>query len=169
MAEAAEAAVEQKGGKMKMIIIGVAALLLMVGCGVGGYFFGVRNSGEAPLAADAAGPEPASGTADPADTGIGSLLAIDDIIVNLLDDRETRYLKAAITLELDSPAVAEEVEQRKPQVRDAVLLLMSSKTFAELRDLQGKLQLRAELLERINGFLQTGKVKTIYFTDFVVQ
>ncbi|MCF6289654.1 MAG: flagellar basal body-associated FliL family protein [Desulfobacterales bacterium] len=168
MAEAAEAAVEQKGGKRTMIIIGGVVLLLMIGCGAGGYFFGVKNSGKA-AAADAAGLEQASGTAAAASAGIGSLLAIDDIIVNLLDDRETRYLKAAITLELDSPAVAEEVEQRKPQVRDAVLLLMSSKTFAELRDLQGKLQLRAELLERINGFLQTGKVKTIYFTDFVVQ
>ena len=100
---------------------------------------------------------------------IGPLLAIDDIIVNLLDDQETRYLKAAITLELDTTVGVDEVEKRKPQVRDAILLLLSSKTFAELRDLQGKLQLRAELMERINGLLQKGKVKTIYFTDFVVQ
>ncbi len=70
---------------------------------------------------------------------------------------------------VDGPEVALEVEERKPQVRDAILLFMSSKSFDELRDLQGKLQLRADLIGRINALLALGEVKTIYFTDFVVQ
>ena len=56
-----------------------------------------------------------------------------------------------------------------PQIRDAILLLMSNKTFSEMSDLQGKLQLRAELLSRINSFFRKGKVQKIYFTEFVVQ
>ena len=35
-------------------------------------------------------------------------------------------------------AVKPEVEQRMPQVRDAVLLLIGNKTYEELQDLQGK-------------------------------
>jgi flagellar FliL protein len=56
-----------------------------------------------------------------------------------------------------------------PQIRDAILLLIGNKTFAELSDLQGKLQLRAEIIARLNKLLTTGKVKGIYFTEFVVQ
>jgi flagellar FliL protein len=56
-----------------------------------------------------------------------------------------------------------------PQIRDAILLLVGNKSFSELNDLQGKLQLRAELINRINGVLVSGKVKRIFFTEFVVQ
>jgi flagellar FliL protein len=62
-----------------------------------------------------------------------------------------------------------EAGERMPQIRDAILLLMSNKTFSEMSDLQGKLQLRAELLSRINSFFRKGKVQKIYFTEFVVQ
>ena len=56
-----------------------------------------------------------------------------------------------------------------PQIRDAILLLVGNKTFEELQDLQGKKQLKAELLSKINAILQSGQAKSIYFTDFVVQ
>jgi flagellar FliL protein len=35
--------------------------------------------------------------------------------------------------------------------------------------LQGKKQLKAEITTKINSFLQSGQIKSIYFTDFVVQ
>ena len=162
---AEEKTVEPPSGNMKMIIMAVVAVLLMIGFGVGGYFFGVKSGDSAMAPAD---PAPVAQEVE-APVGIGPLVAVNDIIVNLLDDQETHYLKASLSLEMDSPEAVGEVEERQPQVRDAVLLLLGSKTFAELRDLQGKLQLRAELMERLNGFLQTGKVKTIFFTDFVVQ
>ena len=62
-----------------------------------------------------------------------------------------------------------ELNQRMPQIKDAILLLIGNKTFNELNDLQGKIQLRAELINKINSILLKGKVKRIYFTDFVVQ
>jgi flagellar FliL protein len=56
-----------------------------------------------------------------------------------------------------------------PQIRDAILLLTSSKTFGELQDLQGKMQLRAELIGHLNTLLAKGQVKHIYITNFVIQ
>ena len=100
---------------------------------------------------------------------VGPMVTIDTFIVNILDDEENRYLKAAITLEVDVPTTADEITSRLPQLQDAILLLIGNKTFSELRDMQGKMQLRAELLNRINEILSKGKVKRIYFTDFVVQ
>lgn len=167
---AEEAAKKEKGGSMKMIIIIVVAVLLLAGVGAGAYFMGAAKAADTKGAkAEGAGGESAP-PAETADTGmVGPLVPLEDFIVNIMDGQDTRYLKAAITLEMTSPDVAAEIEQRKPQVRDAVLLLIGSKTYDELRDLQGKLQLRADLIGRLNGILTKGRVRKIYFTDFVVQ
>ncbi|MCD4688026.1 MAG: flagellar basal body-associated FliL family protein, partial [Desulfuromonadaceae bacterium] len=94
---------------------------------------------------------------------------IEPFIINILDKDGTRYLKAAITLETNNDPVVEEITQRMPQIRDSILLLVGNKTFGELADLQGKLQLRSELRERLNKILTGGRVEKIYFTEFVVQ
>ncbi|WP_298036608.1 flagellar basal body-associated FliL family protein [uncultured Desulfuromonas sp.] len=157
---------ESKGakGSKKFLLIIVVALVLAVGAGVGGFLLG-SSGGDEKAAGEAAGSAEAS-----QDQGtIGPLVGLDDFIVNLLDEQETRYLKSAITLELSGPLVGEEVQNRMPQIRDAILLLIGSKTFGELYDLQGKLQLRAELVSRINDLLKAGKVKKLYFTEFVIQ
>lgn len=185
-------AVEEKGGK-KMILMIAVAVVLMIGFGVGGYFLGNKNSAGkgkaeggpaieegAEAGAEGHGEVAAEGHGEAAEEGgghgggegqvaAGALVAFDDIVVNLLDDQEPRYLKAAITLEMSGPAAVAEANARKAQIRDAMILLLSNKTLLELRDMQGKLQLRADLMEKINGFLRKGKVKTLYFTDFIVQ
>jgi flagellar FliL protein len=78
-------------------------------------------------------------------------------------------VKASLTIELTNEPVKVELTQRMPQIRDAILLLVGNKTYEELQDLQGKKQLKAEMTSKINSILQTGKIKAIYFTDFVVQ
>ncbi|NTV14048.1 MAG: flagellar basal body-associated FliL family protein [Desulfobulbaceae bacterium] len=165
---------------------------MMVGVGVGGYFLGnkhgagkagegapavkegAESAGEAGgeaggEAASEAGGEGGGEGGGKEGAAVGTLVAFDDILVNLLDDQEPRYLKAAITLELSGPAAVAEANARKAQIRDAIILLLSNKTLLELRDMQGKLQLRADLMEKINAILRKGKVKTLYFTDFIVQ
>ncbi len=167
--KSAENSGSDKGGKSTLPIV-VLAILLAVAVGVAGYLLGARSVPVA--AAAAAGQEPTGegdGQGGASSSGLGPLVKLEDFIVNILDPQGTRYLKASMTLELAAPEAASEIELRRPQIRDAVLLLIGSKTFDEIRDLQGKQQLRAELVARINGLLKTGKVKTIYFTDFVVQ
>jgi flagellar protein FliL len=97
------------------------------------------------------------------------MVEIEPFIVNILDIEGTRYLKAAITLEVDGNEAIKEANERMPQIRDGILLLVSNKTFGEVSDLQGKLQLRAELINEVNSALRRGKVQKIYFTEFVVQ
>lgn len=169
----AETKEEAKGGGKKTLIFALVGVLLLAGVGAGAYYFGAsRGAAAAAAPADSAAIAAAAAAAEAAEAEagkLGPLVELKDFIVNILDEQETRYLKASMTLELTSPEAAAEVEQRMPQVRDAVILLIGSKTFGELGDLQGKLQLRAELGAQINSFLKTGKVKNIYLTDFVVQ
>ncbi len=173
-----------KGNKMKLIIIAAAAVILVIGVGVGAYFLGAASSksqdmpaattpGEPPEAAPTPTPPPSAiaQIAPQAMTGgpVGPMVEVDNFIINLLDMDTSRYLKAKISLEVSTPQTAEEIQARMSQIRDAILLLAGNKTYAELRDLQGKMQLRAELLGHINALLETGQVKKIYFTDFVIQ
>jgi Flagellar basal body-associated protein len=82
---------------------------------------------------------------------------------------ESRYLKLTVKLELDRPEVSTELGARVPQVRDTILILLSSKDVASLRTPQGKFQLRDELTLRVNALLPKGGVRSAYFTEFVVQ
>lgn len=157
---------EKGGGKLKLILMILGAVLLLVGVGAGAYFLGAGSA--AKQSAVETSPTPAKS----AETGVapvGPMLSLDDFIVNILDAEGTRYLKVSMTLELLTPEGMLEIEERKAQVRDTILLYLGSKTFDEIRDLQGKLQLRADLIGKLNALLTKGKIKTIYFTDFVVQ
>lgn len=149
-----------------MLII-IAAVVVLLGGGAAAFFL---LKGDAPEAAATATPEAAPTATAPGTAGtIGPMVEIEPFIINILDEEGTRYLKAAITLEASNEPVVEEITQRMPQIRDAILLLVGNKTFGELADLQGKLQLRSELRERLNKILTGGRVQKIYFTEFVVQ
>ena len=155
-----------KGLSKKLVFIIAGVLLLLIAAGGGTWFWLNRDKPED--AATASSTE--EGTAQKGATGlIGPMVDIEPFIINILDPDGTRYLKAAITLEVKDPKVVEDINQRMPQLRDAILLLVGNKSFNELSDLQGKLQLRSELLERLNKILTAGSVRKIYFTEFVVQ
>lgn len=159
---AAEQPEEGGKSKKKLIIIIVAVLVLLIGAGVGAFLF---MGGEE----DKISPEEEQAAMEMQAKQVGPMVNIESFIVNILDDQESRYLKAAITLEVANEEVSIELKQRMAQVKDSILLLIGNKTFSELNDLQGKMQLRAELLNKVNSILLKGKVKRIYFTDFVVQ
>ncbi len=89
--------------------------------------------------------------------------------MNLADVPDVRYLKLTVKLEVDNDAVSAELSARVPQVRDAILVLLSSKDVNAVRTTQGKFQLRDEITQRINGLLPKPGVRSAYFTDFVVQ
>ena len=100
---------------------------------------------------------------------MGPIYSLDTFIVNLVGGRGKNYLKAKVELELDSDKTTIEIEKRLPQVRDAILTMLSSKSNEDINTLEGKFQLRAEIISTLNQYLKTGKVKNVYFTDFIVQ
>lgn len=167
MAEKNEDKAAEGGSKKKLfIIIGALVLLLLIGGGVAGWFF-LKPEPPPPEEVDPGLTVPVPELMQ--STEIGPMVNIEEFVVNIISGDSPHYVKASLTVELTSEDVQPEVEQRMPQVRDAVLLLIGNKTYEELQDLQGKRQLKAELKSKINSFLQNGKVRAIYFTNFVVQ
>ena len=168
MADKKEAGEEKSGSKKKLfIIIGAAVVVLLIVGGFGTWWFLLRDKPDADDKKDPAQQVVVPVVGQPA--AIGPMVNIEEFIVNIISGDAAHYVKASLTFELTNELVKAEVEQRMPQMRDAILLLIGNKTYEELQDLQGKKQLKAELLSTVNSFLQSGQVVSIYFTNFVVQ
>ena len=158
---------EGGGGKKKLIIIIAAAVILLLVIGGAAYFFLLKPD---PVEEEVIDPGLAVPVPEITQSNeIGPMVEIKEFIVNIISEEDRHYVKASLTLELNKEEALEETNKRMPQIRDSILLLVGNKTYEELHDLQGKKQLKAEMLSKINSFLQDGKVKAIYFTDFVVQ
>ncbi len=158
---------EEKGGKKKLIIIIAAALIILIGGGAAAYFLFLKAP---PPEEEPANEQVAMISPEEIDPSvIGPMVNIDEFIVNIISEDGAHFVKTAMTLELTNEIVLGEANQRMPQIRDAIILLLGNKTFEELQDIHGKKQIKAEIESKINSFLTTGQVRNVFLTDFVVQ
>jgi len=180
--DSAETPAPAKGGKMKLIPIIVLAVLIGAGGAVGALkLLGGSDSGSAaPEAAkteetapaENAGPEaaPEGGEPTAGSEAIGPQnIEFKPFIVNLNDAGGKRYLKLSMSVEVDTEALGQEINSKMPMFRDTILLLLSSLSYDDISTLDGKMRLRSQMLNRINTQLTSGKIKNIYFAEFVVQ
>ncbi len=156
---------ESKGSSKKMIIIIVVALLLLGGGGFAGWKFFLA---EKPSGDNGESVEEAQESAKKAPL-VKIMSEMKPFVVNLLGNDGKRYLKAKIDIEVDDEAIKKELEERNSELRDAILLLLAGKSFDDISSPRGKIELRTQLVEQINGILGQGGIRTLYFTEFVVQ
>ncbi len=153
----------KKGPPFKLIIAVVGALILLGGGGL------ILKSGLLDRPAEEEVRAEDATTEENAASDLGPIYPLEAFIVNLADVRGKQYLKTKIELELDNAVVVNEIDQRIPQFRDTILTVLSSKVSDDIRQLEGKYQLRTEIITRLNQLLNSGQVTNIYFTEFIVQ
>jgi flagellar FliL protein len=181
--EKKEEAAPAKGGLLKnkkVLIIIIAAVVLIGG---GAAFFLLKGGGDEGVVEDG-GHEPKAEKHAPAkkkdsgahgeESGGGdqegpTVHLLKPFIVNLQDQSGGRYLKLTLNLELTSPEAAGSLKVNGPRIRDSIIILLSSKSYADIGTVEGKYKLRDEIVNRINQFLPDNSVKTAYFTEFVIQ
>lgn len=102
---------------------------------------------------------------------IGPLVSLgQEIIVNLTSEAGfEHYLKIQVTLEVDGEKAQADVTKRVPQIRDMVISILSSKTKEKISEKEGKDSVRSEIINSINRSLTIGKVRQVFFEDFVIQ
>lgn len=79
-----------------------------------------------------------------------------------------RFARVVIAVELPSDEASQELTQKMPQVRNAVIDLFNSKRPADLQSGEGRNYLKEEIRNALNSFLVSGKVKGIYFSNFSI-
>jgi len=193
VADAPEAPEGKKKSSLLKYIILLVLLLLLSGGGYFAYLKFFAAPPPSPTAAEGENPADDAGKAadrqerkaeeKKADSGHGeaksssghggkdkapsNTVSMTPFVVNLADTNARRYLK--LVIEVEAAGSAELIEANQAKIRDALLMLLSSKTSQDLNTLEGKILLRKEIVDRLNQTLGQSKVARVYFTDFVIQ
>lgn len=93
----------------------------------------------------------------------------DPFIVSIFDREKVHYLKVVLSLELSAENVKDAISAKNPQIRDAMIFVLSDFTLRELLDNQAKNLLKEVMVKTLNKILGKGKITNIYFTEFTIQ
>ena len=150
------------GGKMKLIIIALAAVILIAGVAV--VMFKMKSAKH-------------SGKPEKKEV-VKVEFPLGDFTVNLADESQIRYLKTNIVLEITEEAAEAlkgeggegEGEAAAPApIRDAVIQVLSSHTFSDLLKAEGRTKLKEEIIKSVNERLHKGEALDAYFSEFAMQ
>jgi flagellar basal body-associated protein FliL len=84
-------------------------------------------------------------------------------------DPEPHFAKITVSLGYDqSPELIAELGQRTVQMQHIINIILRSKSYEELDSVEDILNLSEEIKAHVNAILVAGKVKEVYFREFVV-
>lgn len=132
----------------------------------------------------ASGPPPP--VPDPAEGQHGPMVSLEERVVNLQAGGSFRYAKIGVTVELrpadaafyaltgEARLAADELVQAEheavvPLLLDALGTVVASRTSTELVALEGRADLKRDLVEAMRTVLGEDEVLDVYFTDLVMQ
>lgn len=155
-----------------VIILGVFLLLAGGGAVATLYLTGVIDTGQA-AEKDAGDGADGEGESEPPRPPPQYLPLEPPLVVNF--DRKGRvgYLQVSIELMAREKETIQALQQHMPVVRNALVLMMSSKSYEGLDERSEKEALREAAREEVNTVLKEqnvdGRVEAVYFTAFVMQ
>jgi flagellar FliL protein len=91
------------------------------------------------------------------------------LIINLHEDAGDHYIKTTLILEIGQKDWLEEVQTRVPSIIDMLILTLGDKKMEELRRPELREELKKDLLRKANQQFSSGKIKQIYFDEFLYQ
>lgn len=100
---------------------------------------------------------------------VGPMYPMEQFIVNLLSESGSKFLKTSMNLELSDERLTNEIDKKKPLIRDMIIRTLTAKTYEDISTTKGKERLKDEIVDRVNEALRDGYIKNVYFTDFIVQ
>lgn len=142
----------KKGKIVVVVLIGLAAL----------YRF---------VLAPAPAEEAADGIEEQAERVIeeGDIFPMEELVVNLTDVDESRYLRVGLALVLEAGTSPDSMEAEAPIAIDAAIDYLSAQSFSDLMEPGSKSRIRDELSAQIREAYGDEKVVRILLTTFVMQ
>lgn len=154
------AGTEGKKGK-KGLIIGVLIALIAIGGGAGGTWYFMKMNGDASEEPVPPKPKPTK------------FMDLELFTVNLNADEGGQYLQVGLTIKIKETPVEQEIGKQMPDIRNRILMLLSSKKSSEVNSIVGKQQLSQQIVEEIKQSVKTEEFQSdileVLFTSFVIQ
>ncbi|MGH8807319.1 MAG: flagellar basal body-associated protein FliL [Noviherbaspirillum sp.] len=146
--------------RFRIILLVILGVVLLAGAGGAWYFFGYAGNGEQGAAKQEAPKPPV-------------FMTMEMFTVNLQSEDIQQFLQVAMTVQVANEAQTDLIKLHMPQVRNRLLLLLSSKKPSEILSVEGKKKLTAEIIAQLKQpFTPKGpgpEVVDVFFTSFVVQ
>jgi flagellar protein FliL len=156
-----------------LVLTVTAGIVLGVACLAGGAYLLVRT-GKLHT-----GPLLVFSERSPAPAAATQTISVDPILVNLADPSGHAYLRLGLALGIeDGPVTASSADaahamnlprEREIPIRDTVLTVLGQQTSSALLEPGGKDRLKQELQAALALHNPDLKVRTLYFSDFLVQ
>ena len=151
------------------LLLGIIVVQAAAAYAVARFLILPRLPGEA---AETTADSLAASAASPAPAGVqerGTIVMMDNVVVNLVDARGTHYLKVAVALEFKEKELEQEINERMPELRDMLINHLASRRMEEVINRDAREIIKRQLLDLFNRRLQAGQLLNVYFSDFVVQ
>lgn len=157
----------RKGGALMTMIVGLASLAVGAGAGVvvvGPMFAGGGDKTESHEEAKEGGHGGGHGGG-----GEESLWQIDNLVVNPKDTQGTRFLVVALAVRMADGSTPQNMQGSDPEVRDAVLGLLSGMTVEQLSDPAARDSLKTSLKDAIESVIGKNRIASVLLPQFVLQ
>ena len=153
-----------KPKKTKLIILVIVAVLLLGGGGIATWL--VMSSGK--KSGDSRHREEKEKEKLPV------FVTLERFTVNLPStDGVDHYLMIGVDIKVEDQKIVEAVKSHMPEIRNGLLLLLSSRTVEGLSTLEGKKKLSADIVKQVNEplHLKEGEKAAVdaLFSEFVIQ
>lgn len=159
--EEEETVAPKRGGRLKLIIIIAAALIVALGAGAALYLFVL--SGPAEVATDGSTPAPV------AEAEV-FFYDLPPMTVNLSSpETDPQFLKLEVSLELANQEMRSVIAPRMARVMDAFQVYLRELRRTDLEGSAGVYRLKEELRRRVNLAVYPAVVDNILFKEILVQ
>lgn len=166
-AETAPAAAAAPAGSKPIVLYALVVVNMLVVAGVG--FMVWKNSHKPTATVDQVieGVKKDDHTEAEKAPEVGKVIPLETFIVNLAGSKGRKVLKVNMELEVKGQDIIQEIDNRKAQIRDFIIIILSSKTYDQVSTKEGKDGLRTEIKDNVNSFLSKGKIVNVYFTELI--
>ncbi len=162
MSKTAETPPNAGGGKNKKSLIMIILIAtIAIGAGAGGTWYAMKIMGDDES-------EPAKPKEKPT-----TFVDLDIFTVNLQPEVNSQYLQVGLTVKTRETSVVAEIKKQMPEIRNRILMLLSSKKATEISGVVGKQQLSQQIVDEIRQSLSKTELQEevleVLFTSFVIQ
>jgi flagellar protein FliL len=167
-AKAPEATAPAKAAGQKPILLIVLVVVnMMVVLGVGFMVWKSKQTPPPTIDQIVAGEKQQVEHDKAATEEVGKVIPLETFIVNLANSKGRKVLKVNMELEVAGTDIVQEIDNRKAQIRDFIIIILSVKTYEQISTKEGKDDLRTEIKDKVNSFLSKGKITNVYFTELI--
>lgn len=156
---AAEAPAGAEGKKNKKVLIIILIAVIAIVAGAGGTWYAMKTMG-----GDSEPPPPVEKP--------NTFVDLEIFTVNLQPD-DSQYLQVGLTVKAKEGEAVAEIKKQMPEIRNRLLMLLSSKKATEISGMTGKQNLSQQIVDEIKQSLGKEELKTdvleVLFTSFVIQ